>query len=440
MTDALSPPAAYAAPLPPPAQARTRPFHTLAKPIGPACNLRCTYCFYLDKSALFPSSASLRMPDDVLENFIRDYIRLQDAAEISFAWQGGEPTLLGIDFFRKVLTLQQRFADGRPITNALQTNATLIDDAWGEFLAEHGFLVGVSIDGPAELHDSYRIDPRGGPSFARVRQGIEKLKQHRVEFNTLTVVNRRNVKHPLKVYRFLKDIGARFIQFIPLVEREVPANRGGGLASPPCPGERTRTRPAPWSVMPVAYGNFLTAIFDEWVREDVGSTFVQLFDNALGSWLGHGSSLCVFAETCGRAIAIEHDGSVYACDHYVYPQYRLGRLGERTLANMVDSPAQRKFGADKRDTLPAYCRRCEFRFACHGECPKHRFLDTPDGEPGLNYLCAGYRHFFRHIDPYMRKMAELLRQQRPAAQIMALARQWQGRPPRTGRPPPPTRS
>lgn len=418
-------------PTSPALQQRTWPFHALVKPIGPACNLRCTYCFYLEKAEFFSSSTSLRMSDEVLEKFIRDYIRSQDAAEISFAWQGGEPTLLGVEFFRKVVALQRRFADGRSITNALQTNATLIDEEWGEFLAVNHFLVGVSIDGPADLHDTYRVDPQGRPSFARVLQGIEKLKQHRVEFNTLTVVNRRSVKHPLKVYRFLKEIGSRFIQFIPLVERKGEAQKGGRLAGPPIPGRPNHASPTTWSVAPVAYGSFLIDIFDEWVCHDVGTIFVQLFDNALGSWLGHGSSLCVFAETCGRAIAVEHDGSVFACDHFVYPRYRLGRLGERTLAEMVDSAAQRKFGADKRDTLPVYCRRCEVRFACHGECPKHRFLQTPDGEPGLNYLCAAYQRFFRHIDPYMRTMVELLRQHRSPAQIMPLARQSRGRPSRS---------
>ena len=402
-------------------------YHVLTKPMGPACNLRCSYCFYLEKSQLFGAGRSLRMSDDMLEAFVRDHIESQDAPEIEFAWQGGEPTLLGVDFFRRALALQRRHANGRRITNALQTNGTLIDDAWAGFFAANGFLVGISIDGPAELHDAYRVDAHGAPSFERVLRGLRTLQAHGVEFNTLTVVNRLNAKHPLKVYRFLKQIGSRFLQFIPLVERKVRSADGATLAGPPPDAPGARAEPTPWSVTPVGYGDFLTRVFDEWVRHDVGSTYVQLFDSALGSWLGLGASLCVFAPTCGRAIALEHDGTAYACDHYVYPQHRLGKLGESTLAQLVESDQQRKFGADKRDTLPEYCRRCEVLFACNGGCPKHRFLQTPGGEPGLNYLCAAYKRFFSHVDPYMRIMAELVRHDRPAAEVMAIARERQGR-------------
>jgi len=413
---------------------RTAAFHVLAKPAGPACNLRCTYCFYLEKSQLFEPGRGLRMPDAMLETFVRDRIRSDDAPEVEFAWQGGEPTLLGVDYFRRVVDLQRRYADGRRITNALQTNGTLIDDAWAEFLAANGFLVGISIDGPADLHDAYRVDARGAASLDRVLRGLRRLQAHGVEFNTLTVVNRLNAKHPLKVYRFLKEIGSRFLQFIPLVERKAhPADGATALAGPPAGASRGRAEPTAWSVPPVGYGNFLVEVFDEWVRRDVGSTYVQLFDGTLGSWLGLGSSLCVFAPTCGRAIALEHDGTAYACDHYVYPQYRLGRLGEQTLAQMVDSPQQRKFGADKQGTLPDYCRRCDLLFACNGGCPKHRFLQAPDGEPGLNYLCAAYKRFFGHVDPYMRTMGQLLRDDREPAEIMALLRESRGRPPRAGR-------
>jgi uncharacterized protein len=415
--------------------ARTAAFHVLAKPAGPACNLRCSYCFYLEKSQLF-ESGRLRMSDAMLETFVRDRIRCDDSPEIEFAWQGGEPTLLGVEFFRRAVALQQQYSDGRRITNALQTNGTLIDDAWAEFLAAHGFLVGISIDGPAELHDAYRVDARGAASLERVLRGLRRLQAHGVEFNTLTVVNRLNAKHPLKVYRFLKEIGSRYLQFIALVERQVRSADGpSALAGPPADvPSSARTEPTAWSVTPVGYGNFLVEIFDAWVRRDVGSTFVQLFDSALGSWVGIGASLCVFAPECGRAIALEHDGAAYACDHYVYPQYRLGRLGEHTLAQMVDSPRQRKFGADKRDTLPSHCRRCELLFACNGGCPKHRFLQAPDGEPGLNYLCAAYKRFFGHADPYLRAMAQLLRDGREAAEIMAVLRESGGKlPPRAGR-------
>jgi uncharacterized protein len=412
---------------------RMAAFHLLAKPAGPACNLRCTYCFYLEKSQLFEQGHSLRMSDAMLEAFVRDRIRSQDAPEIEFAWQGGEPTLLGVDFFRRAVALQRRYADGRRITNALQTNGTLIDDAWAEFLAANGFLVGISIDGPADLHDAYRVDALGAASLDRVLRGLRRLQAHGVEFNTLTVVNRLNAQHPLKVYRFLKEIGSHFQQFIPLVERKARSADGAALAGPPSDATMARAEPTAWSVTPVGYGTFLVEVFDEWVRHDVGSTYVQLFDSTLGSWLGLGSSLCVFAPTCGRAIALEHDGTAYACDHYVYPQYRLGRLGEQTLAQMVDSPQQRKFGADKQATLPEYCRRCDLLFACNGGCPKHRFLQAPDGEPGLNYLCAAYKRFFGHVDPYMRTMEQLLRDDREPAEIMALLRESRGRPPRARR-------
>ncbi len=414
--------------------ARTAAFHVLAKPAGPACNLRCTYCFYLEKSQLFEPGRGMRMSDAVLEAFVRDRIRSDDAPEIEFAWQGGEPTLLGVDFFRRVVALQQQYADGRRITNALQTNGTLIDDAWAGFLAANGFLVGISIDGPAELHDAYRVDARGAASLERVLHGLRRLQAHGVEFNTLTVVNRLNAKHPLKVYRFLKEIGSRYLQFIPLVERKARSADGViALAGPPADVPSARAEPTAWSVTPVGYGNFLVEVFDEWVRRDVGATFVQLFDSALGSWVGIGASLCVFAPACGRAVALEHDGTAYACDHYVYPSHRLGRLGEQTLAQMVDSPQQRKFGSDKRDTLPEYCRRCELLFACNGACPKHRFLQAPNGEPGLNYLCAAYKRFFGHADPYLRVMAQLLRDGREAAQIMALLRESGSRLPRARR-------
>lgn len=404
-------------------------FHVMSKPIGPICNLDCRYCFYLEKEEMYVQEGrrprpSWQMSDEVLETYIRQYIQQQDAQEINFAWQGGEPTLLGADFFRKAVAIQTKYAEGRTIHNALQTNATLLDDAWGGFLSENHFLVGVSIDGPADLHDAYRVDKHGEPTFDRVMQGLEALKRHGVDFNTMTVVSRANSQHPQRVYRFLKEIGSTFLQFIPLVERASPgplASEHGliqlSLAPPPRLGE-TDSAVTDWSVRAEDWGPFLTTIFDEWVRRDVGCIYVQHFDVALGIWLGAGSSLCVFSETCGKAVAIEHNGDLYSCDHFVYPQYRLGNVLEKSLGEMVASEAQTKFGRDKADTLPRYCRECEVRFACQGECPKHRFIRAPDGEWGLNYLCAGYYRFFKHIDPYMRAMAGLLHSGRAPAEIM----------------------
>jgi uncharacterized protein len=365
------------------------------------------------------------MSDEVLGAYIRQYIEAQDVPEISFAWQGGEPTLLGVDFFRRAVELQKRYAGGKRITNALQTNGTLLDEEWCEFLADNRFLIGLSIDGPRELHDAYRVDKQQRPTFDAVVRGLELLKSHRVEFNTLTVVNRLNSERPLEVYRFLKEIGSGFIQFIPLVERVAPTRLkvlGFDFNEPPLAGvaDQDASPVTPWSVESKQYGEFLCAIFDEWVSGDVGRVFVQLFDVALGNWLGKGSSLCVFAEKCGAALAMEHNGDVYACDHYVYPQYRLGNLMNASLGEMVASPQQQKFGQDKQSTLPDYCRRCEVRFACNGECPKHRFIRTPDGEDGLNYLCAAYKRFFNHVDNPMKIMANLIRANRAAAEIMTL--------------------
>jgi len=399
-------------------------FHIMTKPVGPICNLDCKYCFYLEKENLFPRGEQFRMKPEVLREYIKQYIQTQGGPEISFAWQGGEPTLLGVSFFEEVVALQAEYNDGRPIHNAFQTNGILLDDKWGEFLAKNKFLVGLSVDGPAELHDHYRVDKGGKPTFDRVMKGMETLKKHGVEFNTLTVVNARNSKKPLEVYRFLRDIGSGFIQFIPLVERDADrqsALLGLDLATPPEDGTSPGDPPVTeWSVRPRDYGDFLVQIFDEWVRRDVGKVFVQLFDVALGNWAGMGGGLCVFSEKCGKAMAMEHDGTVYSCDHYVYPQYALGNVMNQSLGEMAMSEKQVKFGNDKADTLPQYCRKCEVRFACHGECPKHRFIRTPDGEAGLNYLCAAYKKFFNHIDPMMQRMTWLLRQGRAPAEIM----QW----------------
>ena len=402
------------------------PFHVMTKPIGPICNLDCQYCFYLEKEHLYPDKHSFRMRPEVLEAYVRQYIEGQNAGEITFAWQGGEPTLMGVEFFERAVELQKKYANGKRIANAFQTNGTVLNDRWCEFLARNDFLVGLSIDGPRELHDAYRVDKKGRPSFDKVMRGLEFLQKHKVEYNTLTVVNRKNSAQPLEVYRFLKDIGSKFLQFIPIVERlptrEVRA-MGLDLNVPPDPEIEVETSPVTdWSVRAKIYGEFLVSIFDEWVRNDVGETYVQFFDVALGNWVGAGGSLCLFSETCGRAMALEHDGNLYACDHYVYPKYELGNIMNTTIAEMVESKQQRKFGTDKRDTLPKYCRECDVRFACHGECPKHRFMKTPDGEDGLNYLCPAYKRIFSHMDPYMKTMAGLLQARQPPAMIMDMIR------------------
>jgi uncharacterized protein len=394
-------------------------FHIMTKPIGPICNLDCKYCFYLEKENLYPNNRRWEMAPEVLEQYIRQYIAAQPINEVHFAWQGGEPTLLGVDFFRTVVALQQKHAGGKAIHNALQTNATLIDDEWGQFLAEHNFLVGVSLDGPRELHDHYRVDKGYAPTFDRVMRGLKLLKDRKVEFNTLTVVNRHNSQHPLDVYKFLKEVGSGFMQFIPVVERKTsePGSDGLVLVQPTFNRSADVTE---WSVEPLAYGRFLSQIFDEWVKRDVGRYFVQQFDVALESWLGLDASLCIFRKTCGSALAMEHTGDLYSCDHFVYPENKLGNIMKTDLEQMVGSQQQKSFGLNKLNSLPRMCRECDVRFACNGECPKHRFLTTPDGEPGLNYLCAGYKLFFHHIDPYMQFMASELRAGRPPANIMRM--------------------
>ena len=406
------------------------PFHVMTKPIGSLCNLACSYCFYLEKAHLYPDTRNFRMPSDVLEAYVRDYIAAQPGPNVSFAWQGGEPTLLGLPFFREAVALQQRYAAGKTIENAFQTNGVLLNDEWGEFLAANRFLVGISIDGPRHLHDAYRVDKGQRPTFDRVMAGLHVLQKHHVEFNTLTTVHRKNSKHPLEVYRFLRETGSGFIQFIPIIERAAaPAGSTPGLWLAPPPdhpdAEELDSHVTPWSVRPREFGEFLCRIFDEWVQHDVGKVFVQHFDAALANWMGQPPGVCVFAKNCGRGLAMEHNGDVYSCDHYVYPEYKLGNLRETPLAEMADSPAQQRFGEAKSAALPRYCRECPVRFACHGECPKHRFLRTPDGEPGLNYLCAGYRRFFTHIDAPMRTMAALLHAGSAPAAIMNLPRvQW----------------
>jgi len=398
-------------------------FHVMTKPSGAICNLDCKYCFYLEKEKLYPGTTDFFMKPDTQEAYIRQYIESQDVPEIHFAWQGGEPTLLGIPFFERAVELQKKYCPpGKKIFNAFQTNGTLVDDAWCAFFKKNEFLIGLSIDGPKAVHNRYRVTKGGSDTWDKVMNALALLKKHAVEFNTLTVVNRELSKAPLEIYRFLKEHGSGYMQFIPLVERK--GSEVGTLATPPVYNEKGELEEVssvtPWSVQPGDYGSFLTAIFDEWVRNDVGKVFVQLFDVQLGIWMGHPSSLCIFSETCGKALALEHNGDLYSCDHYVYPEHKLGNLFKESLGDMVRSEKQVKFGTDKKDSLPKYCRDCEVRFACNGECPKHRFFRTPDGEGGLNYLCAGYKRFFKHIDPYMKTMAGLLNQRRAPAEIMGM--------------------
>lgn len=392
-------------------------FHVMSKPTGPICNLDCSYCFYLEKEGLYTAHERWAMSEPVLESYIGKYIEAQPGDTVNFAWQGGEPTLLGVEFFRKAFELQQKYANGKRIQNALQTNGILLDDEWCEFLAEQHVLVGVSIDGPRALHDTYRVDKGGNGTFARVLRGIECLKKHDVEFNTLTTVHRGNEGHPMEVYRFLKEIGSRYLQFIPIVERKAaqPAVDGLVLIQPTFEGVAEVTA---WSVNAQQYGRFLCAIYDEWVSRDVGRVFVQHFDVALESWLGMNASICIFRETCGAALALEHNGDLYSCDHFVYPEHKLGNVLEQSMEEMAGSAQQRQFGEHKATSLPKMCRECPVRFACHGECPKHRFLRTPDGEYGLNYLCDGYKLFFHHIDETMRFMAAELKGGRPPANVM----------------------
>ncbi|MBN1286071.1 MAG: anaerobic sulfatase maturase [Anaerolineae bacterium] len=386
---------------PPPA------FHIMLKPRGAICNLNCRYCYFLAKERMYPESR-FRMPDELLEAYTRQYIEAQPVPEVTFAWQGGEPTLMGLDFFKRAVELQQKYKKpGMRVLNALQTNGTTIDGEWAQFFHDNDFLIGISIDGPAHLHDFYRRDKGGNPTHARVMRGLEFLKQHKAEFNILCTVHAANAPYPLDVYRFFRDeLGAQFIQFIPIVERanDTGYQEGAAVTDRSVTGEQ--------------YGQFLIAIFDEWVRRDVGRVFVQIFDVALGAWSSGRSGLCVFEETCGTALAMEHNGDLFACDHFVEPRYKLGNMTETPIVEMVASERQRRFGQDKRDTLPRFCRECEVRFVCNGGCPKNRTLTTPDGEPGLNYLCAGYKAFFTHIDRPMRIMTDELRHRRAPANVM----------------------
>ena len=399
----------------------------LAKPTGAICNLDCKYCFFLSKEMLYPGSR-FRMADELLEQYIRQLMEAHAAPEVTVAWQGGEPTLMGLEFFRRSVALAEKYR--RPeqrVLHTIQTNGTRLDDEWCAFFKQHNFLVGLSIDGPQAMHDAYRVDKGGRGTFDQVVEAWRRLQQHQVDANILCTLHAANADHPLEVYRFFRDeLGAEFIQFIPIIERASPemlpladqgwsARPGGNRPLYLQTGALVTSR----SVQAEQYGKFLTAIFDEWVRRDVGKVFVQMFDVTLGSFVGQ-HSLCIFAPTCGDALAMEHNGDLYSCDHFVEPEFRLGNILETHMIELVASDQQRGFGRHKRESLPRYCQECPVRFACHGGCPKDRFISTPDGEPGLNYLCAGYKLFFQHVQEPMKIMAELLRQGRYADEIMGM--------------------
>jgi len=406
---------------PPPAH---RSFHAMAKPAGSTCNLDCTYCFYLSKETLVGGPGTGQMDDAVLENFIVSYIGGNTGPNVVFSWQGGEPTLRGLDFYRKVVELQKKHArPGQRIGNDLQTNGVLLDDEWAQFLRQNDFLVGLSIDGPRELHDRYRISKGGAPTFDRVLAAAKLLKRTGVQFNTLTCINRHNASRPLDVYRFLRrEIESTHIQFIPIVqargfESGTPFNpnpHGRPVAGTPEAGPgHPDSIVTDWSVDPEEWGYFLCKVFDEWIRRDLGKVMVNHFETLVAQHMGLPSQICIYSKKCGTAVAVEHDGSVYSCDHFVYPEYRLGNLRQTLLGDMVFSPRQKAFGSDKSDKLPAYCRRCEFLTDCWGECPKNRLVLTPDGEPGLNYLCAGFKTFFAHAIPEIDRIVKSLQQSRP---------------------------
>jgi uncharacterized protein len=406
-------------------------FHLLAKPTGAICNLDCKYCFFLSKEMLYPGSR-FRMADELLETYIRQLLESQPGPEVILGWQGGEPTLMGLDFFERSIALVEQYKrPGQQVAYTIQTNGTILNDAWCAFFKTHKFLVGLSVDGPQELHDAYRVDKGGRGSFDEVMRGWRCLNAHGVDVNILCTVHAANADHPLEVYHFFRDeLKTEFIQLIPIIERVTPqmlpvANMGWGeRGSDPRPlflleGNQVTDR----SVTAEQWGSFLIGIFDEWVTRDVGKIYVQMFDAALASWVGAPPSMCIFTETCGSALALEHNGDVYSCDHFVEPKYLLGNIQQTHMLELVTSEQQRQFGLAKRDTLPTYCRECSVRFACHGECPKNRFISTPDGEPGLNYLCAGYMAFFTHIDRPMRLMADLLRKGRFADEAMQILAQ-----------------
>lgn len=401
-----------------PATPFARPLYVMTKAAGSSCNLACEYCYYLEKNNLYKDiqpDKRFIMSDQLLERFIDMYIQSQTTPQVQFCWHGGESLMRPLSFYKRVVELQQKYAAGHIIDNTIQTNGTLLNDEWCRFFKDNNWLVGVSIDGPQEFHDEYRRNKMGAPSFRKVMQGINLLKKHGVEWNAMAVVNDFNADYPLDFYHFFKEIECRYIQFAPIVERILPRKDGRHLASPM---DANGAPLADFSVSPEQWGNFLCTIFDEWVRHDVGQYFIQLFDATLANWIGEQPGVCTMARTCGHAGVMEYNGDVYSCDHFVFPEYKLGNIRTSTLVEMMYSPRQQQFGNDKFDRLPDQCRRCKYLFACNGECPKNRFAVTADGQPGLNYLCAGYHRFFEHVAPYMDYMANALKNHRSPASVM----------------------
>ena len=378
-----------------------RPLYVMLKPVGAACNLACNYCYYLEKSNLYKHQPKRQMSEELLERFVKDYIEAQTMNEVVFTWHGGEPTLRPLSFYQKAVELQKKYARGRIIHNSLQTNGTLLTDEWCRFLKANNWLVGISIDGPEAFHDRYRRDSQGRPSWQKVMEGIQLLQHYGVEWNAMAVVNRYNADHPQAFYRFFKSIGCQYIQFTPIVERNVQHADGRHLASINDADDAPVTD---FSVTPEQWGNFLCGLFDEWVKQDIGKVFVQIFDSMLANWVGVAPGSCIYAKECGHAGVMEYNGDVYSCDHFVFPQYKLGNINEHTLIEMLYGEKQRRFSQLKYNKLPRQCKECRWAFACHGECPKNRFVNDRYGNPGLNYLCAGYRRFFEHIAPTMDEM------------------------------------
>lgn len=397
-------------------------FHILAKPIGPICNIECKYCFYNEKKVLFHDEKDFRMSDIVLEQFIKKYITSQAIPEIQFVWQGGEPTLMGLAFFKKVISFQEKYSDGKKIINSIQTNGILLNKEWCDFLKENKFIVGISLDGTEGIHDEYRVDLNGRPTFLKVLSSLSLLKEYKIPFNVLVCVTSKSASKALEIYNFLKEQGVEYIQFTPIVERipDDTAIKIGLKHSTPNSINETdqQSRVTDFSVKPGTYGNFLIDVFDEWVRNDVGSIYVMNFEWALESWLGLPSTVCIFSKQCGRALAIEHNGDIYSCDHYVYPEYFLGNVLHDDLSEIIMSKKQKELGKSKETSLPQVCMECEVKFACNGECPRHRFVRTYDDKTGLSYLCSDYKKFFTHIHPYMKVMVKLIENNLPASKVM----------------------
>lgn len=392
-----------------------KPLYVMLKPAGAHCNLACKYCYYLEKNKLYPTAQQHLMSDEMLEQFTREYIEAQTMNLMLFTWHGGEPLLRSIDFYRKALSLQQKYAGGRCIDNVIQTNGTLLTDEWCEFFAQNHWLVGISIDGPQPYHDHYRLTAAGKPSWKKVMQGIKLLKKHGVEWNAMAVVNAYNVNHPLEFYRFFKENGCQFLQFTPIVERLTRHEDGRTLASLADKDEIPLSKA---SVAPEQWGYFLCAIFDEWVQKDVGKIFVEIFDCTLANWMGISPGICAYSKECGHAGVMEHNGDVYSCDHFVFPEYKLGNIRDHSLIDMLYGEQQQEFSRLKHSSLPRQCKECDMEFACHGECPKNRFMKDKYGDSGLNYLCPGYYHYYQHVAPYMDYMKQELMAQRPPSNIM----------------------